>query len=87
MNKIINYFLGNKELDAKAWREIYWNKNKAKQALVGLMVPDKQGKLRRVSFVETNDNRRIPVEDVSEETAHEFMKQLCPKWANVKGQE
>lgn len=70
-----------KKLDAKAWREIWWNKKKAKEALVGLMIPV-NGKLSPVKEVQLANGNTIPVEDVTEEQAHEFMKALCPKWAH-----
>lgn len=75
------------KLGAKEWREIYWNKAKAKEALINLMVPVTDGKfgtkLSPVKFVDLMNGSRIPVADVTEEQAHEFMKALCPTWAHA----
>lgn len=75
-------FSRKKKIDKEYWRKIWWSKSEAKKALVGLMVPvGPSGKLSAVKAVSLANGNTIPVEDVTEEQAHEFMKQLCPSWA------
>ena len=71
-----------REIDAEYWRKIWWSKSEAKKALVGLMMPrGPKGKLSKVTHVTLENGSQIPVEDVTEEQAHEFMKAICPTWA------
>lgn len=76
---------GKKKIDAAMWREIYWNPTRAKEALINLEVPADNGKLAKVTHLDLESGLRIPVKDVSEKQAHEFMKKLCPSWAHTKG--
>lgn len=82
----MGFFNKKKKIDAKYWREIWWSPSKAREALIGLMIPDKNGKPRKVEYVKLDGGRQIPVEEVTEEQAHEFMKQLCPTWAHPSGE-
>jgi hypothetical protein len=74
-----DFFQKKEKMNAKMWREIFFNKEKAKEALVNLWIPNDNGRLRKVEFVTLASGTKIKVEDVSEEQAHEFMKELCPK--------
>ena len=76
---MINIF--KKKITKSQWVKIYWNKTEAKNALQNLSVPDHSGKLRKVTFVELENGKRIPINEVTEEQAHEFMKAICPEWA------
>lgn len=84
----MSFFNKKKKIDAKYWREIWWSPSKARAALIGLMVPHptKKGRLSKVEYVTLESGAKIPVEEVTEEQAHEFMKQLCPTWAHPSGE-
>jgi hypothetical protein len=69
------------KIDAKMWREIYWSKKKAREALVNLMIPSDDGGFARVKELTLANGSTIPVDECTEEQAHEFMKALCPSWA------
>lgn len=66
-------------IDAKRWREIYWRKGDAREALVNLVIEDTDGKMKKVEHVVLSNGRQIPVSEVTEEQAHEFMRALCPE--------
>lgn len=75
---------GKKQIDAEYWRKIFWSKKEAKKALLNLMIPTENRKLSKVLEVTLENGNTIPVEQVTEEQAHEFMKALCPSWAFPK---
>jgi len=64
------------KIDIKMWQEILLSPKKAKEALVGLITP--KGK---VEIVKLANGKIVPVGEITEEQAHEFMTALCPTWA------
>lgn len=70
-----------RKIDKEYWREIWWSKEKAKEALMNLEFDGDNGKPARVQRVQLANGNQIPVEDVTAEQAHEFMRALCPSWA------
>lgn len=72
----------SRQIDAAYWKEILLSPAKAREALINLEIEDSAGKMTKVLFLNLENGNRIPVEDVTEEQAHEFMKNLCPSWAH-----
>lgn len=70
----------SKQIDKEYWKKIWWNKSEAKKALVNLEIKADNGKMAKVLHVDLANGNRIPVEDITEDQAHEFMKALCPDW-------
>lgn len=66
----------NKIIDAQYWQKICSNGKEAKKALVALVTPDGP-----VKCVQLSNGKSVPVEDVTEAQALEFMKALRPKWS------
>lgn len=67
------------KIDAEYWRQIIASPKLAKEALMHLELP--QGRVKEVTLANGNT---IPVGDVTEQQAHEFMCMLAPRWATGK---
>lgn len=69
------------KVDAAYWREILLNPAKALDALRHLEMQDEDGRIRKLEYFILDDDTKIPLEQVTQEQAHAFMKRLCPSWA------
>lgn len=61
----------------KEWREALADGAKAKELLINMQVPS-NGELCGVSFVQLSNGNQIPVKDVTEKQAHDFISMIAP---------
>lgn len=64
------------EIDTEYWQRITTDKKVAREVLMNLVTP--QG---RVTFMTLDNGAQLPINQVTEEQAIEFMRSICPSWA------
>lgn len=69
------------KVDKKMWRDIFLIKGAAKKMLVNLVVQNEKGEPCKVDNVTLANGKIIPVADVTDEQAQEFLKKIAPDWA------
>lgn len=78
-------FPNRRKIDEAYWSEILASPAKAREALVNLQIEGRNGKPKNIDWVgvrgPNGEEKKIPVSEVSEEQAYEFMCSLCPTWA------